>query len=419
VARALKLIDQGLLAEAPLGCPGRARAHVGERQLRRLFVERLGAPPIGVHGTRRLLFAKQLLTETALPVTQVAMAAGFGSLRRFNDSFRAAYRMAPRELRREPRADRRRAHAAAGVPAAVRLRGDAGLPAGPRAARGRAGRRRGYARAFGSVRRSGLAARKRWTRARRQRVHALRLELHGAPAGELLGIVSRVRRMFDLDADPRRSPRRWGRSRLRPLCGGQACAAQRLGRLRDRGARGDRPAGQRRRRAHPGGAARAALRRAAARGARGAWLRARLFPTPQALVDADSRRHRAHRRARGDDPHVAARSWRAASTSAPKRTLDESSRAGPHCLESGPWTAQYLALRALESSRCLPGRGPGAAAGLAGRRLARCAPALRAHAQAWRPWRGYAVMHLWRDAMAPNPVPRRALPGGTPQGKCR
>src|SRR5690606_12881762 len=101
VARALKLIDQGALAGQPLAELAE-RVHVGERQLRRLFVQRLGAPPIAVHGTRRLLFAKQLLTETALPVTGVAMAAGFGSLRRFNTCFRDAYGMAPRDLRRRP-----------------------------------------------------------------------------------------------------------------------------------------------------------------------------------------------------------------------------------------------------------------------------------------------------------------------------
>src|SRR6476659_3334518 len=81
LARALKLIDDGLLAGQPVAALAE-RVHVGERQLRRLFVERIGAPPIGVHGTRRLLFAKQLLTETSLPITQVALAAGFGSLRR-------------------------------------------------------------------------------------------------------------------------------------------------------------------------------------------------------------------------------------------------------------------------------------------------------------------------------------------------
>ena len=84
VARALQLIDQGALAEHPLAALAE-RVNIGERQLRRLFVDRLGAAPLGVHGTRRLLFAKQLLTETTLPITEVALAAGFGSLRRFKD----------------------------------------------------------------------------------------------------------------------------------------------------------------------------------------------------------------------------------------------------------------------------------------------------------------------------------------------
>ena len=99
VARALKLIDQGFLAERSLAELAE-RVHLGERQLRRLFVERLGAAPVGRHGTRRLLFAKHLLTETRLPVTEVALAAGFASLRRFNAAFLDAYGMAPRDLRR-------------------------------------------------------------------------------------------------------------------------------------------------------------------------------------------------------------------------------------------------------------------------------------------------------------------------------
>ena len=116
LARALKLIDQGALADASLASLA-AGVGIGERQLRRLFVDRLGAPPIGVHGTRRLLFAKQLLTETAMPVTEVALASGFGSLRRFNTTFKAAYRLAPRDLRRQPGA----ARDALGAPLSLRL----------------------------------------------------------------------------------------------------------------------------------------------------------------------------------------------------------------------------------------------------------------------------------------------------------
>src|SRR5690606_23395069 len=116
VARALKLIEQGLLAEQPLSALA-DRVNLGERQLRRLFVERLGASPTGVHGTRRLLFAKQLLTETRLPVTDVAHAAGFGSVRRFNTAVQEADRMAPRDLRRRPAA----AHARSGERLVLRL----------------------------------------------------------------------------------------------------------------------------------------------------------------------------------------------------------------------------------------------------------------------------------------------------------
>jgi AraC family transcriptional regulator of adaptative response / DNA-3-methyladenine glycosylase II len=105
VERAIKLIHEGVLIDDSVETLA-ARVNLGERQLRRLFVERLGASPVGVHGTRRLLFAKQLLTETDLSITEVAMAAGFGSLRRFNTTFKDAYRMAPRDLRKRPVAPR-------------------------------------------------------------------------------------------------------------------------------------------------------------------------------------------------------------------------------------------------------------------------------------------------------------------------
>ena len=68
------------------------RLGVGERQLRRLFQQHLGASPVAVAQTRRVLFAKQLIHETRLPMTEVAFAAGFGSIRRFNETFRALVR---------------------------------------------------------------------------------------------------------------------------------------------------------------------------------------------------------------------------------------------------------------------------------------------------------------------------------------
>src|SRR5579864_5621145 len=87
VARALREISEGALDDA--GVRQLAdRLGVTDRHLRRLFLEHLGAPPIAVAQTQRLLSAKRLLSDTDLPVTAIALAAGFGSLRRFNDAFR-------------------------------------------------------------------------------------------------------------------------------------------------------------------------------------------------------------------------------------------------------------------------------------------------------------------------------------------
>ena len=99
VAAALRLIDAGALDDGSVAKLSR-RIGVGERHLRRLFVAELGTGPLEIAATRRLLFAKKLLTETALPITHVAHAAGYGSLRRFNAAFLTGYGRAPRALRR-------------------------------------------------------------------------------------------------------------------------------------------------------------------------------------------------------------------------------------------------------------------------------------------------------------------------------
>jgi AraC family transcriptional regulator of adaptative response / DNA-3-methyladenine glycosylase II len=73
---------------------------LSSRQIRRIIQKELGVPPIQLLLTRRLLLAKQLLTETALPVTEIAFSSGFSSLRRFNDAFNTRYGMAPSRLRK-------------------------------------------------------------------------------------------------------------------------------------------------------------------------------------------------------------------------------------------------------------------------------------------------------------------------------
>lgn len=98
VNRALRMINEGVLDDASVESLA-ARLGVGSRHLHRLFIRHVGASPVTVAQTRRLHFAKRLLDETSLPITQIALASGFGSVRRFNDAFRATYRRTPRELR--------------------------------------------------------------------------------------------------------------------------------------------------------------------------------------------------------------------------------------------------------------------------------------------------------------------------------
>lgn len=74
---------------------------LSSRQLRRIVQRELGVSPIELMQTRRLLLAKQLLTETRLPITEIAFASGFCSLRRFNDAFGSRYRMPPSKLRKQ------------------------------------------------------------------------------------------------------------------------------------------------------------------------------------------------------------------------------------------------------------------------------------------------------------------------------
>ena len=97
---AANLIEDGGLTDARL--PDIARAlGVTDRHLRRVFQDEFGVAPIEFAQTQRLLLAKRLLTDTDMAVLDVAMASGFASLRRFNDLFRTRYRMTPAELRRK------------------------------------------------------------------------------------------------------------------------------------------------------------------------------------------------------------------------------------------------------------------------------------------------------------------------------
>lgn len=408
LARALKLIEQGFLGEHPLSALA-ARVNLGERQLRRLFVERIGAPPIAVHGTRRLLFAKQLLADTALPVTDVAMAAGFGSVRRFNAGFQAAYRMAPTQLRK--RASERQPQDGDALVLRLAYRPPYDFPAMLDFLRGRAlpGVETVDAGRYARVIPAGDGAPAGWLRIGQWPgaggpAHALRLELDPAQAPRLMVIVARLRRMFDLDADPdaiaavlRADPR------LRPLL------RKRPGLRIPSGWDGFEIAvrailGQQ--------VSVAAARTFAARTAQrfGDALPApfapgldRVFPTPAQLAGADLTQI-GLTRTRAAAVRTVARGVLSGEVDfRVDRTLEDFVARWTALPGIGAWTAHYIALRAmghpdafpaddLVLQKALPGDG---------RRLS--AAALSAHAQRWRPWRAYAVLQLWREAMAVAP----------------
>lgn len=98
VSRALRLIAESGLANGVDGLAG--RLGIGARHLRRLFLQHLGATPSAVAQTRRLDFAKKLIDETRLPMSAVALAAGFGCVRRFNEAIRKVYHRTPTQIRR-------------------------------------------------------------------------------------------------------------------------------------------------------------------------------------------------------------------------------------------------------------------------------------------------------------------------------
>src|SRR5690606_8495010 len=174
---------------------------VGERHLRRVVVRTFGVSPVELAQTQRLLFAKQLLTDTDLPVSRVAYASGFSSLSRFNALFPARYRMSPTALR----CARDDGEAVAG---AIRLR----LASRPPLAWDRllaylAGRATPgvelvdggtYARA---VCLDGHAG---WFSVRHAPVDAPQLEVtvSDALAPVLMPLIARIRRLLDLDAEP-------------------------------------------------------------------------------------------------------------------------------------------------------------------------------------------------------------------------
>lgn len=394
VARAVRLIEDGALDSAPLSALA-DHLHVGERHLRRLVVDTLGASPQQLQATRRLLFAKQLLTDTALPMTEVAQAAGFGSLRRFNDAFRNAYAMPPGRLRV--------ASGRVTAPGPLTLRLGYRPPFDFRATlaflrmRALPGLERIDTHAYARV----LDAQGSWLQLSEAEhdASALQLQLHGVRPAALPAIVRNVRRMFDLDADPHVIGTHLARDAvLAPLL--RAHPGLRL----------------------PGGwsvlevAVRAVLGQQVSVAAAHTLAKRLLsrhgqaldvpvaddlhsvFPSPARLADADLdglgltgariATLRALARALAERQLDGSR----------HASLDDAVAAWTALPGIGPWTAHYIALRGLLHPDAFPAGDLvlRKQVGEGGHPVSEAA--LRLRAEHWRPWRAYAAIHLWHAA---------------------
>lgn len=370
---------------------------VSDRHLRRAFVGEFGVTPVAYVQTRRLLLARQLLTDTELPITEVALAAGFGSQRRFHALFRERYRLRPSELRRRhgrgrsatlefrlawrpplawaPLRDFFRGRAIAGVEA---VQGDQ------------------YRRTVG-ICRDGVWHRGWLTASPVDGQPALRLTLSASLAPVAAEVLGRVRRLFDLDCQPDEiaaalGPLAWAQPGLRvpgAFDGFEAAVRAVLGQQ-------------------------ITVRAASTLAGRVAVALGEPLETPfddlthtfpdaavLAATDADTLGQLGIVRTRIRAIQALAQ----ACTTGTLRlhpgadvtvTLD-ALKALPGI---GDWTAQYVAMRALAWPDAFPAADYGVLKALG---ESKPGPARR-RAEAWRPWRAYAVLHLWQSLAAGEPA---------------
>lgn len=395
VSRALKLIGDGALDGGDVETLA-GRLGVGPRHLRRLFLRHLGATPVAVAQTRRLHFAKQLIDETDLPLTRVALAAGFGSIRRFNATFQKTYHRAPRELRHASRHDGRQAPVNEYVfRLAYRPPYDWDALIGFLAARATPGVELADAARY--RRTISLAGHKGTIEAGPAHgKNHLELRIRFPEPRLLLLVVERARRIFDLGADPGEIGKQLRRdTRLRPLVsarpGLRVPGAWDGFELAVRAVLGQQVSVK--------GATTLAGRLAHAFGQPMNGLGHEelpvLFPAPETLAEAELTRIGLPR-ARADAIRELARATLdgrvAFDSSAGLEGFADRMTALPGI---GAWTAQYVAMRALGEPDAFPAGDLGLRKALerGGRQMK---PAeLEREAEAWRPWRAYAAMHLW------------------------
>ena len=394
VQRGLRLIGEGALDDGNVERLAE-RLGVTSRHLRRLFARHVGASPLAVAHTQRLHFAKRLIDQTVLPMQEISAAAGFGSVRRFNDTFRKTYGRTPRELRR----GRETLVATSALSVLLPYRKPYGWHELLEFFAGRAtpgvelvidGR---YLRSIKIGGGHGILD-------VREGDGALVLTVHGVGTESLFPIVQRARGIFDLDAgineisdtlSSDRKMRAWLKScpglrvpgawdgfelTVRAILGQQVsvkAATTFAGRIAERyGERIDVPVD---------GVPRAPDR---------------LFPAPQKLVRARLE-NLGVIRSRAQTIRNLARAVVDGELSFDLAQDPDEFRVALVSIKGiGDWTAEYVAMRALKDPDAFPASDLGLLRAFDGPGRARLRPAeLLARAQAWRPWRAYAALLIW------------------------
>ena len=394
VSRALRLIGESGLEDG--GMEGLAeRLGVGSRHLRRLFIRHLGASPSAVAKTRRLHFAKKLIDETRLSMTDVALASGFGCVRRFNAIIRKTYNRTPTQIRRlvQQKTIQEEDHYLfqlrfrppyhwKGMLSFLAERATPGVEAVDQ---------RGYRR---TILLNGCHGYFEVSPDEGRDAVAVRVRI--ADPRSLYRIIERIRGMFDLNAD-------W------------AAIAQSLG---------TDPALTSRIRAEPGlrvpgcwngfeltirailgqkmtlkGATALVGRIAKSYGQRisDADDLTHLFPTPEILADAKLAGPGLTEE-RAQTIHALARAVCDGAISFDRIVDSDAFVAQLREIPGiGCWTAQYVAMRALEEPDAFPTGDVGLLRALG----LKTSCELEKRAEAWRPWRSYASMYLWSMANEP------------------
>ncbi|MDT0454346.1 AlkA N-terminal domain-containing protein [Streptomyces sp. DSM 41527] len=392
VARAMRLIADGIVDRE--GVPGlAARLGYSTRQTERQLLAELGAGPLALARAQRAQTARLLVETTALPMADIAFAAGFASIRTFNETVREVFALSPTELRRRARPGPR-----AAVPGTLALRLPFRQPLNPD-------------NLFGHLAATAVPGVEEW----RDGAYRRTLNLpygHGIVAlaprpdhidcrlsltdlRDLAGAIARCRRMLDLDADPeavdgllredpllaplvdkapgRRVPRTVDAEEfaVRAVLGQQvstAAARTHAGRLvRAHGEAVDDPDGG----------------------------LSHLFPTSAALAELDPEALAMPRTRRATLTGVIASLGSGALQLGVGSDRDEARERLAALPGIGPWTVECIAMRALGDPDAFTPTDLGLRRAAAGLGLPHTPAALTRHSARWRPWRAYAVQYLW------------------------